>query len=231
MSVPTRLIRRSLHTSAVHTLAAPPPLAPGSGPPPPRKPLNAAPAASPATPPPAPSLHLPIPKGDKVIHGLNKPLGVPDIPTPREFGWWELIKPSDNEEFKKAKMQAILADFKRSNLGNIMESWKTGGKGWIAPKTVFKEEVSCRAFLASSLSQRRSSRLTLSTDFLAPSQKALYMPDLFGHTLSSPKIKVHTSNLCKGKITLIGLGGTTFSNVSPLGLTFWLANLIQKIVY
>lgn len=53
------------------------------------------------------------------------------------------------------------------------------------------------------------------------------MPDLFGHTLSSPKIKVHTSNLCKGKITLVGLGGTTFSNVSPLGLTFWLANLIQ----
>lgn len=57
------------------------------------------------------------------------------------------------------------------------------------------------------------------------------MPDLFGHTLSSPKIKVHTSNLCKGKITLIGLGGTTFSNVSPLGLTSWLVNLIQKVVH
>lgn len=73
---------------------------------------------------------------------LNRPLGVPDVPTPREFGFWELMLPAaGNDEFRKAKMQAIMNEFARSNLGNIMESWRSGGKGWIAPRSIFREDV------------------------------------------------------------------------------------------
>lgn len=64
------------------------------------------------------------------------------MPKPREFGFWELLMPAGNDEFRKAKMQAIMKEFRRSNLGNIMESWRTGGKGWIAPKSIFREDVS-----------------------------------------------------------------------------------------
>jgi hypothetical protein len=89
--------------------------------------------------------HLPN-KGKGSISSLNRPLGVPDVPTPREFGFWELLMPAGSKEFRKAKMQAIMKEFRRSNLGNIMESWRTGGKGWIAPKSIFREDVSHQSF-------------------------------------------------------------------------------------
>jgi hypothetical protein len=47
-------------------------------------------------------------------------------------------------------------------------------------------------------------------------QKALYLPNLFGSTLSSGKDRVHTSNLCKGRISIVALAGTEFAYVRLL---------------
>lgn len=47
-------------------------------------------------------------------------------------------------------------------------------------------------------------------------QKALYLPNFTGITLSSGKVKKHTSKLCNGRISLVALAGTQFAFVRGL---------------
>ncbi|CED82669.1 RNA-binding protein (RRM superfamily) [Phaffia rhodozyma] len=141
--------------------------------------------------PPKPFVHSPSPDATPVssptqkkastesLPGLARTLGVPERPEAKEITWLQALVPSLDSDFRKAKLQAILAEFGRSNLRNIKEAASSrGGKGWLAPKTLFKEE------------------------------KALYLPNLYGKTLAHPETKTHTTDICQGKITVLSILGT-----------------------
>jgi mitochondrial ATPase complex subunit ATP10 len=82
---------------------------------------------------------------------------------------------------------------------DILDTRFHGGKTWIAPKVLIKEDVrncSCSPFGVPD----------------STAQKALYLPNLYGKALKENVVK-HSTLMCFGKITILGLLGTRISEV------------------
>ena len=74
-----------------------------------------------------------------------------------------------------------------------------GGKTWIAPNVLIREDVCNLAFL-----------LGLLTDVVP--QKSLYLPNISGKSLLDKEVK-NTTEICYGKVTLLAMLSTQISEV------------------
>jgi len=87
-----------------------------------------------------------------------------------------------------------------------------GGKTWIAPNVMIREDVSL-------LFVRGVCAIIVS------SQKALYFPNMSGSRLDT-RAKTHTTDMCKGRISVIALLSTRMSEASIL---YFLADFVPPI--
>lgn len=87
----------------------------------------------------------------------------------------------------------------RGYYSDLNATRKHGGKTWVAPQTLIREDVSEVYSL-------------LSPHLKLCLQHALYFPDIMGTSLVS-KDTVHTTDLCKGKISVVGMLSTVISEV------------------
>lgn len=79
---------------------------------------------------------------------------------------------------------------------------KHGGKTWIAPKVLIREDVRSNVVIRVHISYK--------------DQKALYLPNITGKSLDERKQK-HTTIMCFGRVTVLAMLGTQISEViSPL---------------
>ena len=147
---------------------------------------------------------------------LSRPLGVRERPTIYEKAPEEKYKYFIDQEANKAENQHLcvfylgyrLSDahlvyrvkqMQKGYYKDILDTRFHGGKTWIAPKVLVKEDV------------RNCSRFPFGVpDSIA--QKALYLPNLHGKALKENAMK-HSTLMCFGKITILGLLGTRISEV------------------
>ncbi|OCB84881.1 hypothetical protein A7U60_g8103 [Sanghuangporus baumii] len=111
---------------------------------------------------------------------LPQPLGVPDLPTTFRKSWRDETMELMNQDVRLARRKHIVKEATRGYFHDLNATRKHGGKTWIAPRTLIRED------------------------------HALYFPDISGSCLAGSET-VHTTNLCKGKVSVIAMLSTAIS--------------------
>ena len=83
-----------------------------------------------------------------------------------------------------------------------------GGKTWIAPNVLIREDVS----------ESSSWRSVMKRVLLTPEQKSLYLPNIAGTALSDKATK-NTTEMCYGRVTVLSMLSTKISEVATVELT------------
>ncbi|KZS96257.1 hypothetical protein SISNIDRAFT_407428 [Sistotremastrum niveocremeum HHB9708] len=112
---------------------------------------------------------------------LQRPLGVHDPPTSVPLSWSEKKSRFLSYEHHLKQRSHLIDETKKGYFAEFNQLKKNGGKTWIAPPVLIREDAS------------------------------LYFPDMKGKMLASSGDVLHTSDMCRGKISLMGMLTTRMS--------------------
>ncbi|KZT23703.1 hypothetical protein NEOLEDRAFT_1157210 [Neolentinus lepideus HHB14362 ss-1] len=113
---------------------------------------------------------------------LQRPLGVKAQPTTLRKSWGESQYDTLIDREKRLDQRRhLIKQIGKGYYEDLINTRHWGGKTWIAPKTVIRED------------------------------KALYFPDIVGKSLDKDA-EVHTADLLRGKISVVGILGTQISD-------------------
>ncbi|KAI5119875.1 hypothetical protein M0805_008546 [Coniferiporia weirii] len=119
------------------------------------------------------------PKGETLPY-LPRPLGVQDPPTTLRKSWRDETMALMDQDVRLARRKHIVKEATKGYYSDLNATRKLGGKTWIAPQTLIREDHS------------------------------LYFPDISGTSLLN-KDTVHTTDICKGKVSAVAMLSTAIS--------------------
>lgn len=114
---------------------------------------------------------------------LQRPLGVREKPQPRAKTWSDTKEKFMDQDKRMEERSHLAREAVRGHFADLNATRKRGGKTWIAPKVMIREE------------------------------RALYFPDIQGTSLAGGEGKVHTTNILDGKVSVVTLLTTRISEI------------------
>ncbi|PCH35341.1 hypothetical protein WOLCODRAFT_133830 [Wolfiporia cocos MD-104 SS10] len=135
-------------------------------------------------------LCLHVPHRDAPLQILQRPLGVRERPTSEPKTWEQTKEELLNQEKRLEKRKALLKEATRGYFTDLNATRRHGGKTWIAPRVLIRED------------------------------KALYLPDISGTSLDPEvKGSVHTTSLCTGRVSLVSILSSRISELQSANFT------------
>ncbi|KAK1231455.1 Mitochondrial ATPase complex subunit atp10 [Marasmius sp. AFHP31] len=123
---------------------------------------------------------------------LSKPLGVTERPSTQRNSTFQRIKQklTDDETIARERKHLVKEIATKGYFHDLTMTKKHGGKTWIAPKVLIRED------------------------------RALYMPDISGTSLETgSNSEKHTTTMCFGRITALSLLSTRISELHSAAFT------------
>ncbi|RPD61372.1 hypothetical protein L227DRAFT_592925 [Lentinus tigrinus ALCF2SS1-6] len=122
-------------------------------------------------------------KGDDTLPLLQRPLGVREKPKAKTKSWADTKEKFIDQDKRMEERTHLAREATRGYFYDLNATRRHGGKTWIAPKVMIRED------------------------------KALYFPDIQGTALAGSEDKVHTTNLLQNKVSVVALLTTRISEI------------------
>ncbi|PIL23340.1 hypothetical protein GSI_14651 [Ganoderma sinense ZZ0214-1] len=114
---------------------------------------------------------------------LQRPLGVKEKPKARVKTWSDTKEKFMDQDKRMEERTHLAREAMRGHFSDLNATRKHGGKTWIAPKVMIRED------------------------------RALYFPDIHGTSLAGREEQVHTTNILEGKVSVVTLLTTRISEI------------------
>ncbi|TFK83077.1 hypothetical protein K466DRAFT_590030 [Polyporus arcularius HHB13444] len=122
-------------------------------------------------------------KADDTLPLLQRPLGIREKPKARVKTWSDTKEKFLDRDKQLEERTHLAREATRGYFYDLNATRRHGGKTWIAPKVMIRED------------------------------KALYFPDIHGTALAGSEEKIHTTNLLKDKVSVVALLTTRISEI------------------